>query len=165
LPYGDSFFGVDELTCRPNGQQTGRRDDRDVGGGKRDGWKIGAGAQLMLAPQWSAKAQYTFLDIGSDHLASSLERTFRSTRSSRRERKFAPATRSVIGELGAHAEGKGPAIQPALSVLISATEPECRVCGQIGKSGQRRSRHDLSTSPAHSGHPPRPALAKPACSH
>jgi outer membrane autotransporter protein len=32
----------------------------------RDGWNIGAGAEFMLAPQWSAKAEYTFLDFGKD---------------------------------------------------------------------------------------------------
>jgi opacity protein-like surface antigen len=34
----------------------------------RVGWNIGAGAEFMLAPQWSAKAEYTFLDFGSDNL-------------------------------------------------------------------------------------------------
>jgi opacity protein-like surface antigen len=34
----------------------------------RTGWNIGAGAEFMLAPQWSAKAEYTFLDFGSDNL-------------------------------------------------------------------------------------------------
>jgi opacity protein-like surface antigen len=32
----------------------------------RGGWNIGAGAEFMLAPQWSAKAEYTFLDFGND---------------------------------------------------------------------------------------------------
>lgn len=32
----------------------------------RDGWNVGAGAEYMLAPQWSAKAEYTFLDFGKD---------------------------------------------------------------------------------------------------
>ena|SRR5215469_851397 len=32
----------------------------------RSGWNIGAGAEFMLAPQWSAKAEYDFLDFGKD---------------------------------------------------------------------------------------------------
>lgn len=34
----------------------------------RSGWNIGAGAEYMLAPQWSAKAEYNFLDFGNDNL-------------------------------------------------------------------------------------------------
>jgi outer membrane autotransporter protein len=34
----------------------------------RTGWNIGAGAEFMLAPQWSAKAEYNFLDFGRDNL-------------------------------------------------------------------------------------------------
>jgi outer membrane autotransporter protein len=34
----------------------------------RGGWNIGAGAEFMLAPQWSAKAEYNFLDFGKDSL-------------------------------------------------------------------------------------------------
>ncbi len=34
----------------------------------RTGWNIGAGAEFMLAPQWSAKAEYNFLDFGKDNL-------------------------------------------------------------------------------------------------
>ncbi len=34
----------------------------------RSGWNIGAGAEFMLAPQWSAKAEYNFLDFGNDNL-------------------------------------------------------------------------------------------------
>jgi outer membrane autotransporter protein len=34
----------------------------------RDGWNIGAGAEFMLAPQWSAKAEYNFLDFGKDSI-------------------------------------------------------------------------------------------------
>jgi opacity protein-like surface antigen len=34
----------------------------------RSGWNIGAGAEFMLAPQWSAKAEYNFLDFGKDNL-------------------------------------------------------------------------------------------------
>jgi opacity protein-like surface antigen len=32
----------------------------------RTGWNIGGGAEFMLAPQWSAKAEYNFLDFGKD---------------------------------------------------------------------------------------------------
>jgi opacity protein-like surface antigen len=32
----------------------------------RVGWNIGAGAEFMIAPQWSAKAEYNFLDFGTD---------------------------------------------------------------------------------------------------
>ena len=31
-------------------------------------WNIGAGAEFMLAPQSSAKAEYNFLDFGKDNL-------------------------------------------------------------------------------------------------
>jgi len=34
----------------------------------RTGWNIGAGAEFMLAPQWSAKAEYNFLDFGKDNI-------------------------------------------------------------------------------------------------
>jgi len=34
----------------------------------RDGWNIGAGVEFMLAPQWSAKAEYNFLDFGKDNI-------------------------------------------------------------------------------------------------
>jgi outer membrane autotransporter protein len=34
----------------------------------RTGWNIGAGAEFMIAPQWSAKAEYNFLDFGTDNL-------------------------------------------------------------------------------------------------
>jgi outer membrane immunogenic protein len=36
----------------------------------RGGWNIGSGAEFMLAPQWSAKAEYNFLDFGKDNLGS-----------------------------------------------------------------------------------------------
>ena len=35
----------------------------------RSGWNIGAGAEFMLAPQWSAKAEYNFLDFGKDSIS------------------------------------------------------------------------------------------------
>lgn len=35
----------------------------------RSGWNIGGGAEYMLAPQWSAKAEYSFLDFGSDNIS------------------------------------------------------------------------------------------------
>jgi opacity protein-like surface antigen len=34
----------------------------------RSGWNIGGGAEYMIAPQWSAKAEYNFLDFGRDNL-------------------------------------------------------------------------------------------------
>jgi len=34
----------------------------------RTGFNIGAGAEFMFAPQWSAKAEYTFLDFGTENL-------------------------------------------------------------------------------------------------
>jgi len=34
----------------------------------RSGWNVGAGAEFMLAPQWSAKAEYNFLDFGKDSI-------------------------------------------------------------------------------------------------
>jgi outer membrane autotransporter protein len=33
----------------------------------RVGWNIGAGAEFMIAPQWTAKAEYNYLDFGSDN--------------------------------------------------------------------------------------------------
>jgi outer membrane immunogenic protein len=39
----------------------------------RGGSTTGAGAEFMLAPQWSAKTEYTFLDFGSDNLRSRRE--------------------------------------------------------------------------------------------
>lgn len=35
----------------------------------RTGWNVGTGAEFMIAPQWSAKAEYNFLDFGSDNLS------------------------------------------------------------------------------------------------
>jgi len=32
----------------------------------RTGWNIGVGAEFMIMPQWSAKAEYNYLDFGSD---------------------------------------------------------------------------------------------------
>jgi len=34
----------------------------------RSGWNIGGGAEFMFAPQWSAKAEYSFLDFGKDNI-------------------------------------------------------------------------------------------------
>src|SRR5262249_16227227 len=34
----------------------------------RSGWNVGGGGEYMLAPQWSAKAEYNFLDFGRDDL-------------------------------------------------------------------------------------------------
>jgi outer membrane autotransporter protein len=34
----------------------------------RSGGDIGVGVEYMFAPQWSAKAEYTFLDFGNDNL-------------------------------------------------------------------------------------------------
>jgi opacity protein-like surface antigen len=43
-----------------------------VGGGTnnitRTGWNIGVGAEFMIMPQWSAKAEYNYLDFGSDSI-------------------------------------------------------------------------------------------------
>jgi outer membrane autotransporter protein len=35
----------------------------------RTGWNIGVGAEMQIAPQWTAKAEYTYLDFGSDAVA------------------------------------------------------------------------------------------------
>jgi outer membrane immunogenic protein len=32
----------------------------------RSGWNAGVGAEYMMAPQWSVKAEYTYLDFGTD---------------------------------------------------------------------------------------------------
>ena len=34
----------------------------------RTGWNVGAGVEFMFSPQWSAKAEYTFLDFGTENL-------------------------------------------------------------------------------------------------
>jgi outer membrane immunogenic protein len=35
----------------------------------RSGWNVGVGAEYMVAPQWSVKAEYNFLDFGKDNIA------------------------------------------------------------------------------------------------
>jgi outer membrane immunogenic protein len=35
----------------------------------RDGWNIGVGAEYLIAPQWTVKAEYNFLDFGKDNVA------------------------------------------------------------------------------------------------
>jgi outer membrane immunogenic protein len=32
----------------------------------RSGWNVGVGAEYLIAPQWSVKAEYNFLDFGKD---------------------------------------------------------------------------------------------------
>jgi|SRR5579871_1191478 len=34
----------------------------------RSGWNVGAGVEYLIAPQWSVKAEYTFLDFGKDNI-------------------------------------------------------------------------------------------------
>jgi opacity protein-like surface antigen len=34
----------------------------------RTGWNIGGGAEYMLAPRWSVKAEYNFLDFGKEDI-------------------------------------------------------------------------------------------------
>jgi opacity protein-like surface antigen len=34
-------------------------------GSNRDGWTIGGGAEFMIAPNWSAKLEYSYLDFGN----------------------------------------------------------------------------------------------------
>jgi opacity protein-like surface antigen len=38
----------------------------------RSGWTIGAGIEYKLSPAWSAKAEYSFLDFGTDTIGSNL---------------------------------------------------------------------------------------------
>jgi outer membrane immunogenic protein len=33
----------------------------------RSGWNVGVGAEYLVAPQWSVKAEYNFLDFGKDN--------------------------------------------------------------------------------------------------
>jgi outer membrane immunogenic protein len=33
----------------------------------RGGWNVGIGAEYMIAPQWSVKAEYNYLDFGKDN--------------------------------------------------------------------------------------------------
>jgi outer membrane immunogenic protein len=35
----------------------------------RGGWNVGVGAEYLIAPQWSVKAEYDFLDFGKDNIA------------------------------------------------------------------------------------------------
>ena len=35
----------------------------------RSGWNVGVGAEYMIAPQWSVKAEYNYLDFGKDNTA------------------------------------------------------------------------------------------------
>jgi outer membrane autotransporter protein len=35
----------------------------------RSGWNVGVGAEYLLAPQWSVKAEYNRLDFGKDSIA------------------------------------------------------------------------------------------------
>ncbi len=35
----------------------------------RTGWNIGVGAEYLIAPQWSVKAEYNFLDFGKDTIS------------------------------------------------------------------------------------------------
>jgi outer membrane immunogenic protein len=35
----------------------------------RDGWNVGVGAEYLIAPQWTVKAEYNFLDFGKDNIA------------------------------------------------------------------------------------------------
>ena len=34
----------------------------------RSGWNVGVGAEFFVAPRWSVKAEYNFLDFGKDNL-------------------------------------------------------------------------------------------------
>jgi outer membrane immunogenic protein len=36
----------------------------------RGGWNVGIGAEYLIAPQWSVKAEYNYLDFGRDAIAS-----------------------------------------------------------------------------------------------
>jgi outer membrane immunogenic protein len=35
----------------------------------RSGWNVGVGAEYLIAPQWSVKAEYNFLDFGKDSIS------------------------------------------------------------------------------------------------
>ena len=41
-------------------------------GTTRTGWNLGAGLEYMLAPNWSAKLEYEFLEFGNENLAAGL---------------------------------------------------------------------------------------------
>jgi outer membrane immunogenic protein len=34
----------------------------------RSGWNAGVGVEYLIAPQWSVKAEYTYLDFGKDNI-------------------------------------------------------------------------------------------------
>jgi outer membrane immunogenic protein len=35
----------------------------------RDGWNVGVGVEYLVAPQWSVKAEYSYLDFGKDTIS------------------------------------------------------------------------------------------------
>jgi outer membrane immunogenic protein len=35
----------------------------------RDGWNVGVGVEYLIAPAWTVKAEYNFLDFGKDNIA------------------------------------------------------------------------------------------------
>jgi outer membrane immunogenic protein len=40
-----------------------------INGNHRDGYTVGAGAEYMFAPNWSAKAEYQYYNFGSSNFA------------------------------------------------------------------------------------------------
>jgi outer membrane immunogenic protein len=38
----------------------------------RTGWTVGAGIEYLLSPTWSAKAEYSFLDFGSNTIGANV---------------------------------------------------------------------------------------------
>nr|WP_281035114.1 outer membrane beta-barrel protein [Mesorhizobium tamadayense] len=64
LAYGKASLGfhVDDVTsgCIPDATICGDSSKSDV----RLGWTLGAGVETILAPSWSVKAEYLYVDLG-----------------------------------------------------------------------------------------------------
>ncbi|MGB7543514.1 MAG: outer membrane beta-barrel protein [Burkholderiales bacterium] len=65
LAYGKTELGVSSVcpTCAP------ARNLATVSGATNFGWTIGAGAEWMFAPNWSAKVEYLYYDLGTNTTA------------------------------------------------------------------------------------------------
>jgi outer membrane immunogenic protein len=53
---GAAWMNVDYSTVGYSANQT------------RDGWNVGVGVEYLIAPRWTVKAEYSFLDFGKDNL-------------------------------------------------------------------------------------------------
>src|SRR5204863_405148 len=58
---GYAYAGVDTNATATAGPLAAVFNAHDI----RSGWTIGGGVELALAPQWSIKAEYLYVDLGS----------------------------------------------------------------------------------------------------